>query len=51
MDLEEICVSMKNWVDSDLDRDYWGALVNAILNARIPQSVELISLVEVFTTI
>ena len=29
MDLEEIAVSMRNWVDSAQDMDYWSALVNA----------------------
>ena len=25
-----------NWVDSALDRNYWGTLVNAALNVRVP---------------
>ena len=33
MELKEIAI---NWVDSALDRDYWGALVNAALNLRFP---------------
>ena len=36
MDLEEIGVSAGNWVDWAQDRDYWGALVNAALNLRVP---------------
>ena len=28
MDLEEIGISARNWVDSALDRNYWRALVN-----------------------
>ena len=36
MDLEEICINVGNWVDSDLDRNYWRALVNAALNLQIP---------------
>ena len=35
MDLEEIDINMRNWVDSPLDRDYWRALVNAILNPLV----------------
>ena len=31
MDLEEIGISAGNWVDSAQDRDYWRALVNAVL--------------------
>ena len=29
MDLKEIGINMRNWVDSAQDRDYWRALVNA----------------------
>ena len=36
MELEEIGINMKNWVDSTQDRDYWRALVNAELNLRVP---------------
>ena len=36
MDLEEISINAGNWVDSAQDRDYWGALVIAALNLRIP---------------
>ena len=36
MDLEDICINAGNWVDSAQDRDYWRALVNAILNFRFP---------------
>ena len=36
MDLEEIGINAKNWVDSAQDRDYWRALVKAALNLRIP---------------
>ena len=32
MDLEEIGINVGNWVDSALGRDYWRALVNAVLN-------------------
>ena len=36
MDLKEIGIDTRNWVDSAQDRDYCRALVNAALNLRIP---------------
>ena len=36
MDLEEIGINARNWVDSTQDRDYWRALVNEALNLRVP---------------
>ena len=36
MDLVEIGINTKNWVDSTQDRNYWRALVNAVLNLRVP---------------
>ena len=30
MDLKEIGINMRNWVDSAQDRDYWRAFVNSI---------------------
>ena len=35
MDLKEIGVNTRNWVDLDQDTDYWRALVNAPLNLRV----------------
>ena len=35
MDLEEIGINTRNWVDSAQDRDYWIALVNPGLNHRV----------------
>ena len=35
MDVEEIGINTRNWVDSAQDRGYWRALVNAALNLRI----------------
>ena len=32
MDLEEMGINTRNWVDLAQDRDYWRALVNAVLN-------------------
>ena len=34
MDLKEIGISTRNWVDLTQDMDYWRALVNAVLNLR-----------------
>ena len=36
MDPIEIHVSMRKWVDSAPDRDYWRTLVNAALNLGVP---------------
>jgi hypothetical protein len=36
MDLKEIGINTRNWVDSAEDRDYLRALVNAALNIRVP---------------
>ena len=35
MDLKEIGINARNWVDSAQDRDYWRSLVNAALNPRV----------------
>ena len=39
MDLKEIIIKTKNWIDSAQDMDYWIALVNAALNLRFPYSL------------
>ena len=36
MDLKKIGINTRNWVKSVEDRDYWRALVNAVLNLRVP---------------
>jgi hypothetical protein len=36
MDLKEIGINTRNWVDSAQDRDYWRTLVNTTLNLRVP---------------
>jgi hypothetical protein len=36
MDLEERGINAGKWVDSAQDRSYWRALVNAVLNFRVP---------------
>ena len=42
MDLKEIGINTRNWVDSAQDRDYWRALVGAILNLQVPKAMELV---------
>ena len=36
LDLKEIGVNTRNWVDLVPDRDCWIALVNAAVNLRVP---------------
>ena len=36
MDLLEIGINTRNWVDSAQDRDFWRALVNTELNLHVP---------------
>ena len=36
MDLKEIGISTRNWVNLIQDRDYWRALVKAALNLQVP---------------
>ena len=36
MDLKEIGINTRNWVDSVHDRDYWRVLVIAAFNLRVP---------------
>ena len=36
MDLREIGIITRNWVNLAQDRDYWNALVNVALNPRVP---------------
>ena len=35
IDLKEIGVNTRNWVDLAQDRDYWGTLVNTEMNLRV----------------
>ena len=42
MDLEEIGINAGNWVDLAQDRNYWRPFVNAALNLRVPQAMELV---------
>ena len=38
MDLKEIGINTRNWVDSTKDRDYWRTLLNAVLTSRFHKS-------------
>ena len=40
MDLKEICISTRNWVDLAQDRDYWKDFVNVVLNHQVPYAME-----------
>ena len=36
MDLKEVGIDTRNWVDSVHDWEYWRAFVNVALNLRVP---------------
>jgi hypothetical protein len=42
MDLKEIGIDTRKWVDSTRNRDYWRALMNKALNLRVPYAMELV---------
>ena len=42
MNLKQICINTRNWVESNQDRNYWRALVDAALNPRVPYAMELV---------
>ena len=39
MDLKEIGINTRNWVDPVHDRDYWRALANTSLNLQVPYAI------------
>ena len=42
MDLKEIGINTRNLFDSVQYKDYWRALVNAALNLRISEAMEIV---------
>jgi hypothetical protein len=44
MDLKEIGINTRNWVDSAQDRYYWRVLVNVTLNLLVSWALELVHL-------
>ena len=46
MDLNEININTRNWVDYAQNSDYWRVLVDVALNLRVPLATKLISYIQ-----
>jgi hypothetical protein len=42
MDIEEIGWSDMDWIDLAQDKDQWRALVNTVMNLRVPKMLEVL---------
>jgi len=40
MDLQKVGLEGMDWIDLARDRERWRALVNAVMNLRVPQNEE-----------
>ena len=45
MDLKEIGINTRNWVDLTQCRGYWKVLVNVALNLQVSKVMELVNLI------
>ena len=42
INVKEIGIKTTNWVDWAQDRDYWRDIMNAAMDLRVPQPMELV---------
>ena len=45
MNLEEICINTRNWIDSAQDMDDWRGLANAAMDFWVPKAVEFVIII------
>ena len=48
MDIKEVGINTRNWIDLAQDGVYWRDLVNAALSLRVPYVVELVRYLVLF---